>query len=48
MRGFFRGGGGEGAKKGFTFLEIILRMRSVLCIVMGCDVTCRTTGNVNA
>jgi hypothetical protein len=24
--------------KGFTFLEIILRMRSVLCLVMGCDV----------
>jgi hypothetical protein len=32
VRSFFR------AMKGFTFLEIILRMRSVLCLVMGCDV----------
>jgi hypothetical protein len=36
VRGFFFLGGG--VMKGFTFLEIILRMRSVLCLVMGCDV----------
>jgi hypothetical protein len=29
---------GGGGNEGFIFLEIILRMRSVLCLVMGCDV----------